>query len=178
MKDSEDTYLLNPNSVLINELERAISNCQQATANMEKFLFASPSQKECSEESSILSDSIMSEEVLNTDKDSIHAGLTLDDSNPISNSNKSTEEEIMYEEVLPTDAPMDKQAKRRLHILEIYPLKKKELQKNEEDRDILLQSTPEYFHYQNCLAALENFYEEIGLNDAEKNVLNVQKVIN
>ena len=170
MKDAEDTYLLNPNSVLINELERAISNCQQATANMEKFLFASPLQKECS--------LTMYEEVLNADKDSIYAGSTPEDSNPISSSSKLIEEEIIYEEVLPMDAPMDKQAKRRLHILEIYPLKKRELQKNEEDRDILLQSTPEYSDYQNCLAALENFYEEIGLNDAEKNVLNVQKVRN
>ena len=120
----------------------------------------------------------MYEEVLNADKDSIYAGSTPEDSNPISSSNKLIEEEIIYEEVLPMDAPMDKQAKRRLHILEIYPLKKRELQKNEEDRDILLQSTPEYSDYQNCLATLENFYEEIGLNDAEKNVLNVQKVRN
>lgn len=178
MKYSEDTYLLNPNSVLINDLERAISNCQQATANMEKFLFSSPMQKEHSKENETFSDPTMNEEVLDTEKDSIHAGSTPTEYNPIGNSNKSIEEGNIYEEVLPMDAPMDKQAKRRLHILEIYPLKKRELQKNEEDRDVLLQSTPEYSDYRNCLAALGNFYEEIGLNDAEKNVLNVQKVTN
>ena len=170
LKDSKDTYLLNPNSVLINELERAISNCQQATANMEKFLFVSPLKVDESTEVPIPSDAAILGKDVEMNEDLAFARTALDDS--VLDGNKSDEEEITNEEIL----PMDKQAIRRLHILEIYPVKKRELLKNEEDREILLKSTPEYFHYQNCLNALMNFYEEIGLNDAEKNVLNVQKV--
>ena len=55
-------------------------------------------------------------------------------------------------------------------------MKKRELLRNQEDREMLLASTPEYYDYQNSLSALINFFEDIGLNDAEKNVLNVQKV--
>ena len=171
MKNSKDTYLLNPNSVLINELERAISNCQQATANMEKFLFISPSKENDSKEIPI-SSHVMFEKVADIGEDPIDTGIVLEDLVPVGI--KLDEKEVV-EEGIPQ---LDKQAVRRLHILEIYPVKKRELLKNQEDREALLTSTPEYFNYQNCLSALMNFYEDIGLNDAEKNVLNVQKVIN
>lgn len=170
MKDSENTYHLNPNSILINELERAISNCQQATANMEKFLFISPSKENDSKEIPISSDAIFEKDA-DIDEDTVDIGIVLGDIVPVGI--KLDEKEAIDEEI----PVLDKQAIRRLHILEIYPVKKRELLKNQEDREILLTSTPEYYNYQNSLSALMNFYEHIGLNDAEKNVLNVQKVV-
>jgi hypothetical protein len=171
LKNSKDTYLLNPNSVLINQLEKAISNCQQATANMEKFLFICPLKENDSKEIPVSSD-VMFEKVAGIDEDTIDIGIVLEDIVPVDI--KLDEKEVAEEEI----PQLDKQAVRRLHILEIYPVKKRELLKNQEDREALLTSTPEYYNYQNSLSALMNFYEDIGLNDAEKNVLSVQKVIN
>ena len=138
---------------------------------MEKFLFISPSKENDSKDIPLTSDAIF-EKVADIDDDTIDIGIVLEDIVPVGI--KLDEKEVVDEEI----PVLDKQAIRRLHILEIYPVKKRELLKKQEDRDMLLTSTPEYYNYQNCLSALMNFYEEIGLNDAEKNVLNVQKVIN
>lgn len=175
---SKDSYLLNENSALIIGLERAIMNCQHAAANMEKFLGLPSSMvatgvtdKKDRKESSIN----------DSEESAVNAGSSTDipsfDSLTIAENESATESAfgdiIGNIDILPDD----KNSEKRRHVAAIYPLKLQELQKNVEEREKLLKSTPEYHEYVKCQEALEHFYEDVGLNAAEKHCLDVQKVI-
>ena len=69
----------------------------------------------------------------------------------------------------------NKLASKIAHVSTIYPLKRQELAANIVERDRLRAETPKYFAYQEALNALSSFYDEIGLDVAEKNVGTVQK---
>jgi hypothetical protein len=175
------------NSVLINELDRVILNCQQATRNMESFLSNSPSEV----------DDVSSSEILQA-KDNIGDDSTAESFLKIDPALTSTTDYLVYSRAideLPTDgggvmgagaevlcddvsikeAATDKGAIKRLHISRIYPLKKMELLKNQLEREELLKSTPEYYEYTKSQEELLNLFDEIGLMKAEKSVKSVQK---
>lgn len=184
---SREKYLLNSNSVLINELDRVILNCLQATRNMESFLVKSPLESIDAPTSAIIQtmDNIGEDSTAET-RFRMNPALTstaehlvyseaINDLPTVEGDPMSAGGEIIYDDAATKEAATDKGAIKRLHITRIYPQKKLELLKNQLEREELLKSTPEYFDYTKNQEELLNFFEEIGLNKAEKNVKSVQK---
>jgi hypothetical protein len=175
------------NSVLINELDRVILNCLQATRNMELFLSSSPlevgdlSSSEIIQATGNIGDDSIAESFLNIDPaltattDYLAYSRAIDKLPAHEGDAMGTGPEVLSDYVPIIEAATDKGAIKRLHISRIYPLKKMELLKNQLEREELLKSTPEYYEYTKSQEQLQNVFEEIGLMKAEKSVKSVQK---
>ena len=191
VETSREKYLLNLNSILINDLDRAIMNCLQATHNMEKFLSIAPvgvdgvSSSEIFQTQNNLGENFIAESSSSTDPAATATVTATTDDLP---SLESTDEtpthrdfsidaglDVIDDGFTKEDAAASKAAIRRLHISKIYPLKKLELLKNQLEREELLKSTPEYYDYMENQTELLTLFEDVGLNAAERNVISVQK---
>lgn len=179
LQSSRDCYLLNANSALIDGLERAIMNCQHAAANMEKFL-GLPSSMAATGKLRIID---KKESIVNDSEDTAaisdsSVDITSDDSLIIAeNDGNGSGTESFILNINIDIQPDDRNGEKKRHIAEIYPIKLQELQRNVEERENLLKSTPEYYEYVKCQEDLDQLFEDVGLKTAEKHVLDVQKVI-
>lgn len=184
---SKEKYLLNSNSVLINELDRVILNCLQATRNMESFLAKTPLESNDVPTSAIIQTThnvgegstaetrFRIDPALTATVEHLVYSEAINDLTTVEGDAMDAGVEIMYDDAATKEAATDKGAIKRLHIARIYPQKKLELLKNQLEREELLKSTPEYVDYTKSQKELLNFFEEIGLNKAEKDVKSVQK---
>ena len=164
LSEKRRVYELNPNSSLIDILDKAVSNCQQACANMEKFIVV-PSG-ELTE--NVGTENFDNEKIKDSSIDKLSNGGSGDMSLGSTLENGSSNS---------TGITLDKLGARRLHVAAIYPLKQVELLRITTEREILVDATPEYKDYMDSVEALDIFLESVGLNAAEKNVSAVQKVI-
>ena len=158
LKAKKEAFELNPNSLLLTNLDKTISNCEQACANMLKFLRV-PDQPL----------PLNIEGVQDPDEQAVEVVAEIE-------SEIETEVELGVEVEVEVEVAPDKLSARRLHVAEIYPLKQAELARSISEREALLQITPEYDVYMQCGVNLYNFLESIGVHAAEKHVTAVQKV--
>ena len=164
LSEKRRVYELNPNSSLIDILDKAVSNCQQACANMEKFIIVP-----CGElTENVGIENLDNEKIKDSSIDKLSNGGCGDMSVGSNLENGSSNS---------TGITLDKLGARRLHVAAIYPLKQAELLRITTEREILVDATPEYKDYMDSVEALDIFLESVGLNAAEKNVSAVQKVI-
>lgn len=183
--ERKTVYELNPNSLSIDALHRAIINCQQACANMEKFLLVPPIESiNYVDTVSLNIDEIenvgefegmrqpLDESVAEVDA-SCRSPLSRDKSNNDKFEDISNVEsrKMNYEDVV-----LNKLEIKRLHVTHIYPLKRAELLKITREREILVNATPEHRAYMDSIQSLHRFLESIGLHAADKNVIAIQKV--
>lgn len=164
LSEKRRVYELNPNSSLIDILDKAVSNCQQACANMEKFIVVPTSEVITNFGTEYLDNEI----IKNSSIDKLTSG---------EGEGMSIGSNVEYETGKGNGIVLDKLGARRLHVAAIYPLKKAELLRITTERKLLVDATPEYKDYMDSVKALYIFLDSIGLHAAEKNVSAVQKVL-
>lgn len=154
MKIAKHKYELNPNSIIIDYLDKSVLNCEKAVKNMEQLLGIR-----------VYRTNNEINRILESEEDKIN-----DDNNGDKNLIDDTKNENENEQ--------KKSGKKfdRAYIENILSLKKMEFSENKNEKTKLLLITPEYNLYKNCIQLLFDFFEDIGLHTMEKNVVSVQKV--
>lgn len=147
MKKAKHKYELNPNSIIIDYLDKSVSNCEKAVKNMEQLL------------------GIRVYGTNNQISNILEINDNNDEKNFFIDSTKNGNEQKK------SGKKFD-----RVHIENILSLKKIEFSENNTEKMKLLLITPEYYLYRNSVKLLFDFFEEIGLHSMEKNVASVQKV--
>jgi hypothetical protein len=154
LKIAKHKYELNPNSIIIDYLDKSVLNCEKAVKNMEQLLGIR-----------VYRTNNEINRILESEEDKIN-----DDNNGDKNLIDDTKNENENEQ--------KKSGKKfdRAYIENILSLKKMEFSENKNEKTKLLLITPEYNLYKNCIQLLFDFFEDIGLHTMEKNVVSVQKV--